>query len=65
MRWQSTCLINGRNNTKKNTWTPACITILSTCFAVTLKKNAEILEITCGLGNIIRYLLDRRPDFIP
>lgn len=27
------------------------------------KKNAEILEIACGPGNITRYLLDRRPDF--
>ena len=26
-------------------------------------KNAEILEIGCGPGNITRYLLSKRPDF--
>jgi ubiquinone/menaquinone biosynthesis C-methylase UbiE len=26
-------------------------------------KNAKILEIACGPGNITRYLLDKRPDF--
>ena len=27
------------------------------------KKNANILEIGCGPGNITRYLLSKRPDF--
>lgn len=27
------------------------------------KKNAEILEIGCGPGNITKYLLSKRPDF--
>ncbi len=27
------------------------------------KKEAEILELACGPGNITKYLLDRRPDF--
>lgn len=27
------------------------------------KKNAEILEIACGHGNITKYLLTKRPDF--
>lgn len=27
------------------------------------RKNADILEIACGPGNITRYLLDKRPDF--
>lgn len=27
------------------------------------KKNAEILELACGPGNITRYLLHKRPDF--
>jgi len=26
------------------------------------KKNAEILELACGPGNITRYLLNKRPD---
>ena len=28
-----------------------------------IKKNATILEIGCGPGNITRYLLSKRPDF--
>lgn len=28
-----------------------------------IKKNAEILEIGCGPGNITKYLLSKRPDF--
>ncbi len=28
-----------------------------------IKKNANILEIGCGPGNITRYLLSKRPDF--
>jgi 2-polyprenyl-3-methyl-5-hydroxy-6-metoxy-1,4-benzoquinol methylase len=28
------------------------------------KENAEILEIACGPGNITKYLLKKRPDFI-
>lgn len=32
------------------------------CSTIT-KKNAEILEIACGPGNITRYLLEKRPDF--
>lgn len=27
------------------------------------KKEAEILELACGPGNITKYLLDKRPDF--
>ncbi|MCB0629558.1 MAG: class I SAM-dependent methyltransferase [Saprospiraceae bacterium] len=27
------------------------------------KKQANILELACGPGNITRYLLDKRPDF--
>ncbi len=27
------------------------------------KENAELLELACGLGNISKYLLDKRPDF--
>ena len=27
------------------------------------KKNAEILELACGPGNITKYLLKKRPDF--
>lgn len=27
------------------------------------EKNAAILDIACGPGNITRYLLDKRPDF--
>lgn len=27
------------------------------------KKNAEILEVACGPGNITKYLLNKRPDF--
>lgn len=26
------------------------------------KKNAEVLELACGPGNITRYLLEKRPD---
>lgn len=32
------------------------------CHSIT-KKNAKILEIGCGPGNITRYLLSARPDF--
>lgn len=32
------------------------------CESITL-KNAKILEIGCGPGNITRYLLSKRPDF--
>jgi len=32
-------------------------------FCSTLKKDAEILELACGPGNITKYLLDKRPDF--
>lgn len=32
------------------------------CDALT-KKNAEILELACGPGNITKYLLQKRPDF--
>lgn len=28
-----------------------------------LNKNAEILEVACGPGNITQYLLKKRPDF--
>lgn len=28
-----------------------------------LKKNARILEIACGPGNVTKYLLSKRPDF--
>ena len=28
-----------------------------------LKKNAQLLDIACGPGNMTRYLLDKRPDF--
>ncbi|HSN61047.1 MAG TPA: class I SAM-dependent methyltransferase [Ferruginibacter sp.] len=28
-----------------------------------LKKNAKLLEIGCGPGNITKYLLTKRPDF--
>ena len=28
-----------------------------------IRKNADILEIACGPGNITRYLLEKRPDF--
>jgi cyclopropane fatty-acyl-phospholipid synthase-like methyltransferase len=27
------------------------------------KKNADIIEVACGPGNITRYLLKKRPDF--
>ncbi|NQX43266.1 class I SAM-dependent methyltransferase [Pedobacter steynii] len=27
------------------------------------KENADILELACGPGNIIKYLLKKRPDF--
>ncbi|KGO89992.1 class I SAM-dependent methyltransferase [Flavobacterium suncheonense] len=27
------------------------------------KKNAEVLELACGPGNITKYLLQQRPDF--
>lgn len=27
------------------------------------KKNAEVLELACGPGNITKYLLEKRPDF--
>lgn len=32
------------------------------CDSIT-KKNAKILEIGCGPGNITKYLLSKRPDF--
>ena len=32
-------------------------------FCSTLKKDAEILELACGPGNITKYLLNKRPDF--
>lgn len=32
-------------------------------FCNTLKKDAEILELACGPGNITKYLLDKRADF--
>lgn len=32
------------------------------CTSVT-KKNAKLLEIGCGPGNITKYLLSKRPDF--
>lgn len=32
------------------------------CGSIT-KKNADILEIACGPGNITHYLLEKRPDF--
>ena len=32
------------------------------CKAIT-SKNAEILELACGPGNITQYLLKKRPDF--
>lgn len=32
-------------------------------FCSTLKKDAEILELACGPGNITKYLLDKRADF--
>lgn len=28
------------------------------------KKNADIFEIACGPGNITKYILNKRPDFI-
>ncbi len=31
-------------------------------FCDTLKKDATILELACGPGNITKYLLDKRPD---
>lgn len=31
-------------------------------FCDSLKKNAEILELACGPGNITKYLLEKRPD---
>ena len=27
------------------------------------KKNASILDVACGPGNIVRFLLEKRPDF--
>ncbi|MDQ0593503.1 ubiquinone/menaquinone biosynthesis C-methylase UbiE [Chryseobacterium ginsenosidimutans] len=30
---------------------------------IMVKKNATILEVGCGPGNITKYLLDKRPDF--
>jgi ubiquinone/menaquinone biosynthesis C-methylase UbiE len=32
-------------------------------FCSLIPKNAEVLEIACGPGNISKYLLQKRPDF--
>src|SRR6218665_64086 len=31
-------------------------------FCTTVKKEAAVLELACGPGNITRYLLNKRPD---